>query len=112
ALANYRQVILDALEETENRLVRYHRSRQRAERLAASADAARDAAKLARMRYEQGYIGYFEVLDAERERLDSENTLEQGRTASVLAMVNLYRALAGAPGRTRNDFAAISQATE
>lgn len=98
ALANYRQVILDALEETENRLVRYARAQQRTERLAASAAAARDAANLARTRYEQGYIGYFEVLDAEREQLDSENALEQGRTASVLAMVNLYRALAGAPG--------------
>lgn len=100
ALANYRQVILDALEETENRLVRYARAQQRTERLTASAAAARDAADLARTRYEQGYIGYFEVLDAEREQLNSENALEQGRTASVLAMVNLYRALAGAPQAT------------
>ncbi|WP_111494692.1 efflux transporter outer membrane subunit [Marinobacter bohaiensis] len=100
ALANYRQAILDALEETENRLVRYARAQERTERLQASARAAREAAELARTRYEQGYIGYFEVLDAEREQLDSENALEQGRTASVLAMVNLYRALAGAPGKS------------
>lgn len=112
ALANYQQVILSALEETENRLVRYHRSQQRTERLAASADATRDAVKLARVQYKQGYIGYFEMLDTEREQLDSENTLVQGQTASVLAMVNLYRALAGAPGLIRNEVATISQASE
>lgn len=97
ALAEYRQVVLEALEETENRLVRYHRAQLRSERLAAAAEAASDAAALARTRYDQGYIGYFEVLDAEREQLNTQNALEQSRTVTVLAMVNLYRSLAGAP---------------
>ncbi|WP_148864004.1 efflux transporter outer membrane subunit [Marinobacter fonticola] len=97
ALAEYEQVILEALEETENLLVRYHRFQDRTERLTEASDAARRAAELARMRYERGYIGYFEVLDAEQELLETENALERSRTATVLSMVNLYRALAGAP---------------
>lgn len=97
ALAEYEQVILEALEETENLLVRYHRFQDRTERLAKASQAARNAAELARTRYERGYIGYFEVLDAEQELLDTENALERSRTVTVLSMVNLYRALAGAP---------------
>ncbi len=97
ALVEYRQVVLEALEETENRLVRYQRTQQRSAELAAAASAAREAAQLARTRYEQGYIGYFEVLDAEREQLTNDNALTRSRTATVLAMVDVYRALAGAP---------------
>ncbi|MDX1757407.1 MAG: efflux transporter outer membrane subunit [Marinobacter sp.] len=99
ALAEYRQVVLEALEETENRLVRYRRAQQRSAELAEAAGAAHKAVQLARTRYEQGYVGYFEVLDAERERLANDNALTQSRTATVLAMVDLYRTLAGAPDR-------------
>lgn len=99
ALAEYRQVVLEALEETENRLVRYQRAQQRSSELAEAADAAGEAALLARTRYEQGFIGYFEVLDAEREQLANDRALTRSRTATVLAMVDVYRALAGAPQR-------------
>ncbi|BES72794.1 hypothetical protein RE428_38120 [Marinobacter nanhaiticus D15-8W] len=97
ALAQYEQVILEALEETENLLVRYHRFQDRTALLKEASQAARNAAELARTRYERGYIGYFEVLDAEQELLDTENALERSRTSTVLSMVNLYRSLAGAP---------------
>ncbi|MCG8519438.1 MAG: efflux transporter outer membrane subunit [Pseudomonadales bacterium] len=97
ALADYRQVVLEALEETENRLIRYQRSQLRTAQLETAAEAAQAAADLARTRYRQGYIGYFEVLDAEREQLASDQALSQGRTDTVLAMVGLYRTLAGAP---------------
>ena len=98
ALANYEQTVLLALEETETQLVRYARSRERSERLGAATDAAGDAAELARTRYRQGFIGFFEVLAAEQELIDTRDALIESRPAETLAMVNIYRALAGAPG--------------
>ena len=108
ALANYEQTVLLALEETETQLVRYARSRERSERLGAATDAAGEAAELARTRYRQGFIGFFEVLAAEQELIDTRDALIESRTAETLAMVNIYRALAGAPG----DAAPIASAND
>ncbi|ASK36290.1 RND transporter [Alcanivorax sp. N3-2A] len=97
ALANYQQTVLNALEETETLLVRYHRDQTRTGYLASAAAGADRAAQLARERYREGIIGYFEVLAAEQERIDTRDALIQSRTRVTLGMVNLYRALAGAP---------------
>lgn len=97
ALAKYQQSVLVALEETETRLVRYHRYKERARELQQAADDAEHGARLARTRYQQGYISYFEELAAEQELTTTEDSAVRSRTAATLAMVDLYRALAGAP---------------
>ncbi len=97
ALANYQQAVLVALEETETRLVRYQRARQRAERLVRASNDAQRAAALARTRYEQGFIGYFEVLAAEQELTTTRDAQVRSQAAVTQAMVDVYRALAGAP---------------
>ena len=38
------------------------------------------------------------MLAAEQELIDTRDALIESRTAETLAMVNIYRALAGAPG--------------
>ncbi|HJR73928.1 MAG TPA: efflux transporter outer membrane subunit [Luteimonas sp.] len=94
-LASYQQTVLLALEDTENALVRYAKSRVEDQHLArAAADSAR-AAQLARVRYEAGASGLFEVLDAERTQLQSQEAFADGRTRSVTSAVALYKALAG-----------------
>jgi NodT family efflux transporter outer membrane factor (OMF) lipoprotein len=94
-LAQYEQTVLLALEDTENALVRQARARvedvHRSEAAAQSAEAAR----LARVRFEAGTTGLFEVLDAERNRLEAEDALAQARTRSATSVVALYRAMAG-----------------
>lgn len=102
ALADYRQTVLEALAETETQLARYQRAQVRTERLSDATDAAERAASLARTRYERGYIGYFEVLAAEQELIDTRDSLIESRTSETLAMVNIYRTLAGAPMVTVN----------
>ncbi len=97
AIADYRQVVLSALEATETRLVRYHRSQSRTDLLRGAARSAERAVELARSRFERGYIGYFEVLSAEQELVAARVEAVRSRTDEVLAMVDLYRALAGAP---------------
>ena len=96
-IAEYQQTVLTALEETETQLVRHQQARERTELLRHATDAAQQAAELARLRYREGFIGFFEVLDSERELMDTRDAFIRSRTEVTLAMVDLYRALAGAP---------------
>ncbi|MFL1456612.1 efflux transporter outer membrane subunit [Marinobacter sp. GN3S48] len=98
ALASYQQAVLEALEEAETRLVRYQRAQEREGRLQQAMTDAEKAVELARTRYEQGFIGYFEVLTAEQEFTATRDAAVRSRTAVTLAMVDVYRALVGAPG--------------
>ena len=61
------------------------------------ARAAQAAVDQARLRYEQGYIEYFEVLDAEQQLTGVRSDLVQSRIETATAMVSVYRSLAGAP---------------
>lgn len=94
-LAAYQQTVLRALEDTENALVRYARVREEDAHLARAAADSREAARLARVRFEAGAADLFEVLDAERTRLLAEEALAGVRTRSVTGAVSVYRALAG-----------------
>ncbi|UJJ33023.1 efflux transporter outer membrane subunit [Halopseudomonas maritima] len=96
-LAQYQQAVLLALEETENGLVRYRHAQERSRWLQASSEAAQAAVDQARLRYEQGYIDYFEVLDAEQQLTGVRSDLVQSRIDTATAMVSVYRSLAGAP---------------
>ena len=95
ALAAYQQSVLLALEDTENALVRYARARVEDRHLEqAAVDSAR-AAQLARVRFDAGAVDLLEVLDAERNQLQAQDSFADGRTRSVIALVGLYKALAG-----------------
>lgn len=97
ALAEYQQTVLSALEETENRLVQYNRIQKRVQLLAQAESQAHQAVTLARTRHEGGLIAYFEVLSAEQELATAREAAVQSRTAEVVAMVDVYRAIAGPP---------------
>ena len=94
-LARYQQTVLRALEDAENALVRHDRARvEDAHRERAALDSA-EAARLARVRYEGGAADLFEVLDAERTRLQAQDAFADARTRSATSVVALYKALAG-----------------
>jgi multidrug efflux system outer membrane protein len=95
ALARYQQAVLLALEDTENALVRYGRARVEDAHLQRAATDSARAAELARIRYEAGAADLFEVLDAERTRLQAQDAFADARTRSVVGAVALYRAMAG-----------------
>ncbi|TKR30193.1 efflux transporter outer membrane subunit [Luteimonas gilva] len=94
-LARYQQTVLLALEDTENALVRYAKARVEDQHLERAATDSARAAQLARVRYEAGASGLFEVLDAERTQLQAQEAFADGRTRSVTSAVALYKALAG-----------------
>jgi multidrug efflux system outer membrane protein len=94
-LAGYEQVVLRALQETEDSLVTHARTR---DSLKDAQDAAREsltAARIARARYEGGMVDFLEVLDAERTQLAAEDRLAQVRTDAATSLIAVYKALGG-----------------
>lgn len=94
-LARYEQSVLHALEDAENALTRYAHARVEDAHLQRAAESSRRAAELARTRFDAGTTDLFEVLDAERTRLQSQDALAAARTQSVTGAIAVYRALAG-----------------
>jgi outer membrane protein, multidrug efflux system len=56
---------------------------------------SRSYARLARLRYENGYTSYIEVLDAERSLFNGQLTYTQTQNALLRAFVGLYKAMGG-----------------
>lgn len=95
ALAGYEKSVLTALQDVENALVALARTRERTISLASAAEAARSAAQLASHQYRSGLVDFQVVLETERTVLSVEDSLASSRSAGVLAVVSLYKALGG-----------------
>lgn len=95
-LARYEQSVLGALEETENALVTHARARDRLQHLQQAAQQSRAAEGIARARYENGLVGFIDVLDAERTRLSADDALAQGQTDAATSLIAVYKSLGGA----------------
>ena len=83
SLATYEGTVLRALEESENALIAYDRTRLEAEHLEQAAAAGREGARLARVRFENGIADFLPVLDAERSQLEAEDRLAETRTRAA-----------------------------
>lgn len=94
-LAAYQETVLRALEETENALAALRAANQSEDELRLGAEAASEAARLARKRYDVGAGDFLAVLIAERQKLDFEDQHVQSQTRRATALAALYKALAG-----------------
>jgi multidrug efflux system outer membrane protein len=101
AVASYQKAVETAFRETADGLVAVQQSTAQEADLKARADAAAQSLKLAQRRYEAGYSGFLEVLDAQRTANDAQNALVRGRQARLAYTVDLMKALGGgwSPGR-------------
>jgi outer membrane protein, multidrug efflux system len=95
AVASYDATVLLALEEVENALVSFEKSRQRLASLEAAEDAANNAALLARSQYEAGLTDFQTVLDTQRTVLSVQDTIATTESDRLTALVQLYKALGG-----------------
>lgn len=91
--ARYRQAVLAALQDAEQSVSRYRSQRDTLEQLIASRDSATRSAALAQLRYRGGTASLLDALDAERQRLQAEDSLTQGATALVTQYVALQKSL-------------------
>lgn len=109
SLADYRQTVIAALQDVEDSLTAQEQQQlvESADREAA--DSARQAAALAEAQYRLGTVDFLAVLDAQRTRYQSEDSLVQARLARLQASVSLFRAFGGGAGvggnAMRNDAA-------
>ncbi len=94
-LADYQQTILLALEDTENALVNFSQQRNRLVSLNEASAASRQARQLSKLRFEAGVSDLMTVLDAERRVLEDERQQVRGQTATLLALLSIYKAMGG-----------------
>jgi multidrug efflux system outer membrane protein len=95
ALIGYQKAIQSAFADVDNALVVQVKSRETLDALGKQIDALATYSRLARLRYENGYTSYIEVLDAER-ALFAAQLLFVDQQAQVLnASVGLYKAMGG-----------------
>jgi len=96
SLAAYDQTVLRAIEDLQNALVAYRERQLQVVSLSQQVAASRRAADLAHIRYKEGRIDFLRVLDAERTRLQAEDSLTQAQTDANVDVVSIYKALGGA----------------
>jgi outer membrane protein, multidrug efflux system len=95
ALATYQKSIQTAFQEVADALVNVEQTAATAADLQASVDAASNALRLSTRRYEAGYSGYLDVLDAQRTLNIAQLALIRNRQALLSASVDLMKALGG-----------------
>lgn len=95
ALFNYQRSIQNGFREVDDSLEDQSRTRQQLEAQGKQVEALRSYARLARVRYDNGYTSYLEVLDAERSLFNAELAYTQTQQTLFRALVNVYKAMGG-----------------
>jgi len=95
AAANYRATVIRAFSDVRNALIAKQQAAYRSSSREQTVSALRRQARLATLRYDNGYTNYLEVLDAERALFSAELALADARRLHLSAAVDLYRALGG-----------------
>jgi multidrug efflux system outer membrane protein len=95
ALLQYQKAIQNAFRDVEDALIDQKRTREQLEAQARQLEALRVYARTARLRYDNGYTSYIEVLDAEQSLFNAELGYVQTQGGLFLALINLYKAMGG-----------------
>ena len=113
----YRQTVLRANREVEDALVAFVRSREQAQRLQESVDAAQASVELVLAQYEAGLTDFNRVYNTESLLAQQQEQLASAQGAIALNLINVYQALGGGwqaahAGATRATVVAEGSATE
>jgi multidrug efflux system outer membrane protein len=95
ALANYQAVILNAFREANDALVGASKKREESAAQAKRVAALREYARLSRLRFDNGYAGYLEVLYAENELFSAELSAVRTYAEGYTQIVSVYNAVGG-----------------
>ncbi|MEB0077140.1 efflux transporter outer membrane subunit [Pseudomonas sp. CCI3.2] len=93
--ASYRESVIEALQDVQTQLSAAHQLDQSYTLNAAAVTSAREAARLAQVRYRLGSTDFQTLLIVERTQYQAEDTLLQVRLQHLQAAVGLFRALGG-----------------
>jgi multidrug efflux system outer membrane protein len=95
AVANYEQAVFSALSDVESALALYSREMERRADLVGAVTSAKNALRLARLRFKEGLDDFLDVLDAQRTLLETRDDLVQNDIAITTFAISVYRALGG-----------------
>ena len=95
ALAQYQRAAQNGFRDTADAIVTIEKKRAAAVEVERGVVALRDAADLARARYEGGLSSYLDILIADQSLFAAELNLARIRADEHIAVVDLYRALGG-----------------
>jgi NodT family efflux transporter outer membrane factor (OMF) lipoprotein len=95
ALANYRQIVLVAIQDVDNALVAVDRSKAREAQLAIAETAARASVRLASARYQAGLIDFQSLLTSQASLLSTQDSHTVALASRASAAIQLYKALGG-----------------
>lgn len=95
ALGNYIGTIQNAFREVEDALIDYQKLMEEGEAQKEQVAALETYARLSRMRYDEGYTSYLEVLDAERSLFNVELEYTDTIGDQFIALISTYKALGG-----------------
>jgi multidrug efflux system outer membrane protein len=106
----YEAAVLTALTDVEDALVALRGDHERQLSLQQAAEAAGNAAQLARLRFDSGLIDFQTVLDTQRTQLNAQESVAIASTDLSADHVRLYKALGG--GWRPDDSDATANSTE
>ncbi len=95
SVIGYRRTVNNALGEVANALSAYQTSAELVSIETRRVGAAREALRLADLRFRAGVTGFLELLDAQRQLLASESDAIQADLTRREALIHLYLALGG-----------------
>ncbi len=95
SMIQYEKTLLNATQEIRNILVGLEKMEMRHKDLQHAWKKMDKAARLARNRYENGLINYFQVLDAEERRIGAQANLTTSSRALYQNILNFYKAVGG-----------------
>ena len=95
ALFAYQKAIQEAFREVNDSLVSRDRTREQLKAQRRQVEALQQYAATARLRYDNGYTSYIEVLDAERSLFNVQLQYTQTQQVEFQSMIKLYLAMGG-----------------
>ena len=94
-VATYQQTVLPANEEDENAIVAYLHFTDQIKVLEESARQAREAERVAQVKYREGEIDFNRLFTVQQLLLNQQERLANARSNAAQSLVDLYRALGG-----------------
>ena len=95
ALLQYQKSIQTAFQEVNDSLIDQSKTREQLAAQARQVASLRDYARLARLRYDNGFTSYLEVTDAETKLFNAELQYTQSQGQLFFALINVYKSMGG-----------------
>ena len=95
ALFAYQQSIITALQEVEDALISTQKAREKLISDGRRVEALTEYARIARLRYDNGFTSYIEVLDSERSLFAAKLTFVDTQKDVYVGLINTYKAMGG-----------------